>query len=881
MSGATPFEVKVNSESGQPRLLFNGEPQVPMSFFGWALDQPQRMAADAGWRHANLRFVSSENSTNGGFIILFNRLDAGLPGSVWLDDVRFSSCEMGETAGTNELAGGDFEYGSGQLPSGWTLSFEKNAGVDASWQFDKNDAASGQRSLRVDIRQNPPSGWLGLEVKGLTVRKGQIFAVDFRVKSTVPGYLDIMPLEKGRRSADIIRPEASIYARQVQMAASYGIHQHQFSFPIPAVGDSKEAAMYAALDRAIQETLRKDPLAKITIRLGVDLGGSWRQPFPDDRETMSDGSKQFPSPSSDRWRAAIAPALDKAVRYIEEKWGGCVAIYMLSGKNTGEWFYPSWERGLLLGFAPVTRDHFRVWLRQKYQTPAALSAAWDRDITSFDQVEVPSVAERQTAVRGEFFDLHKDAAQIDFFDFYNDEMADAISLLAATTKKACAGHKPVMVFYGYLHALSDSRAGLAHSGHLKLSRLLRDPNIDIFCAPNAYGNREPGGPGTFHGPVDALAPYGKFWFCEDDTLTLGGVQATYPKSRCRTDEQVENVERRNFAQDFPRGFGCWYMDLYNAGWLLNDSLWKNIGTMAQFWKQHVDAFAPYHPEIVFLADEVSPLYLRSDTLINGLLLDDMQRPVSQIGAPVGWSLLSAFLDGKVPPAKLYIFPNAFALTAAQRAKAQEILQNQKAVAVWFYAPGYIDPAAKTADVETMHDLTGMEIQPFERTGCKILRLTSGTLCTWEDPALKGKNNPRVRWQVKPSLGVETLAVYDGSAGAVGAAALQRDGWRSVYIASPGAPVELLRRIAQDAGVWLYNESGDVVMGGGNFLGIHAVSDGQKKLRLPQSVAVTDVMTGRSLETGDHLDFPMKLGETRLFWLGKQMAPAAGLEPGTR
>jgi len=286
--------------------------------------------------------------------------------------------------------------------------------------------------------------------------------------------------------------------------------------------------------------------------------------------------------------------------------------------------------------------------------------------------------------------------------------------------------------------------------------------------------------------------------------------------------------------------------------------------MAGFWKEHLKNPSPYRPEIVFLADEVSPLYLRSDTPLHRLLLSDMPRPVSQIGAPVGWSLLSAFLDGKVPPAKLYIFPNAFVLTAEQRAKAREILRAQKATAVWFYAPGFIDPSTRTAGTEAMRDLTGMDIQPMGSSEGKTLRLTSGLPCTWEDPSSKGKILQR--WQVKPSPDVEPLALYEGTPGLVGAASVRIDGWRSVYIASPSAPAEFLRRLARDAGVWLYDESGDTIMGGGDFLGIHAASDGPKSLRLPEKITVRDIMTGATLPANDRLEFPMKRGETRMFWL---------------
>jgi len=862
-SEISALDVTIKSAGGQPQLVVNGEPQVPLSFFGWALDQRQRTAVDAGWREVNLRFVAEENTD--GFIILFNRIDEGVPGSLWIDDLRVSA---GSESVEPSARADPMEHCGTELPAGWALTFGRNAGVDASWEYDGNVSASGTKSLRIDIRKNPPPGWLGLEVRELHLDKGVVFTVAFQVRSTMPGYAEVVPLVSGRRTSGTRNPEESLYARQVRMAAGHGVHMHQFSFPVPLADNLSRTAIYDALDRAMAVTLREDPQAMIMVRLGVDDGGTWRTQLPDECETLSDGTKLFPSPSSQKWREQIVPELKIAVRHLEEKWGDHVAVYMLSGKNTGEWFYPVWEPGQLPGFAPATRDDFQRWLERKYRTPGALAEAWGRPVAGFNGIEVPDASARRTASLGEFFDPRRDADRIDFFDFYNDAMADAISQLAAVVKDACGGNKPVMAFYGYLHALAGSRAGLAHSGHLKWSRLLRDPNIDMFCGPNAYNNREPGGPGVFHGPVDALAPYGKFWFCEDDTLTLAAPITTFPKGRCRTDREVADVQRRNFAQDFPRGFGCWYMDLQNAGWLLNDSLWQGIGTMNRFWKEHLKNPQPYRPEIVCLADEVSPLYLRSDTLLHRLLLSEMPRPISQIGAPVGWSLLSAFLDGKVPPAKLYIFPNAFALTTDQRSKAREILRAQKATAVWFYAPGFIDPSTRTGGTETMRELTGMDIQPMGSSEGKTLRLTSGHPCTWEDPSAKEKNGILQRWQVMPSPGVEPLALYEGTPGRIGSASVRCDGWRSVYIASPAAPAEFLRRLAREAGVWLYEESGDTIMGGGDFLGIHAASDGRKSLLLPEKAAALDVMTGAAIPSNDRLEFPMKRGETRMFWLEK-------------
>jgi hypothetical protein len=266
------------------------------------------------------------------------------------------------------------------------------------------------------------------------------------------------------------------------------------------------------------------------------------------------------------------------------------------------------------------------------------------------------------------------------------------------------------------------------------------------------------------------------------------------------------------------------------------------------------------------------MYLRSNTSLNGLLLGDLPRVVSQIGAPMGWSLLGSFLEGKVPPAKLYIFPNAFVLTAAQRKKVQEILRQQKATALFFYAPGYIDPVARTSSMGAVRDLTGMDIIPLEPPPGKALRLSVDSSISWDYPGGSGKKKTMMHWQVKPAPGVKPLALYDGGTPAIAAAEVQRDGWRSVYVAVPGAPLSLLRNCARDAGVWLYSEGGDTVLAGGRFIGIHAASDGTKVLRLPHASKVRDVMTGRTVATGDHFEIPMKLGETRLFWAETNEAP---------
>lgn len=65
---------------------------------------------------------------------------------------------------------------------------------------------------------------------------------------------------------------------------------------------------------------------------------------------------------------------------------------------------------------------------------------------------------------------------------------------------------------------------------------------------------------------------------------------------------------------------------------------------------------------------------------------------------------------------------------------------------------------------------------------------------------------------------------------------------------------------------LYTRSGDIAYAGGGFLGIHAVSAGEKRLYFPKMpVRVTDLLTGTPMRVnGYFMDFSMEKQQTRLF-----------------
>jgi len=656
-----------------------------------------------------------------------------------------------------------------------------------------------------------------------------------------------------------------VYLDQVRLAAQAGIHHHHFGYKVPWPREG-EPVDYAELDRGMTATIEADPEALMTLRIQVGAPQWWLNEHPDERTTFDDGTKGAESVCSELWLDALLPKLAALVKHAEAQWGDRVVCYFPSAQHSGEWFYPGVWADKLPGFAPVLERAFRRYVAVKYPTPAQLSRAWGRQVSSFDEVTVPSFDERLSGRLGEFFHPALDHYQIDFFNFMNDAMVDAIAPIAATIKQACGRRKPVMFFYGYLYELAECPAGANHSGHLRMDRILRNPDIDMLASPISYFDREPGGAGHFMVSVDSVAAHGKLWVNEDDIRTyLSDENDEW--SRCSTLEESQAVHQRNFAQIFPRRMGCWYMD-QEQGWLNGAGIWGNIRKLKQLWEQHLHDPVAFAADIAVITDERSPVYSIPNSVVSGALLGHLRSPLARIGAPVGWWLLEDFLARRVTPAKLYIFTNAFVLTRTERTTMREILKEQAATAVWFYAPGFIDPQAGDAGNHYIEQLTGIPVQSLAEPREDLLEpvrespLSVGVTA----PFGSHQKNLRNQWALTPAAGVQPIATYAGDDSLVGAAVSEQDGWRSVYVASLYAPPALLHSIARDAGVWLYCHSDDVVLGDGQFLSLHASSDGGKLLRLPKPAVVRDCLTGDEVAHGCEARLQMKKGETRLLWV---------------
>ena len=654
------------------------------------------------------------------------------------------------------------------------------------------------------------------------------------------------------------------YMAQAKLAAAAGIHIQSFDVGMPWPKPGEEAD-FSGVDAILDAMVANDPEVLMLPRFGVLPPSWWYEEHPGHQMLFSDGQKGQFSVASETWRNDMERHLRAFVRHCEAKYGANMLGYHPCGQHTAEWFYDrSWEP-VHNGFEEAFRSGFAAWARRKYGAEDALSAAWGQPEVTFDSVRVPNAAERDAARTGFFRDPSQERFVIDFHEYQNVAMVEALELMARAIKEETNGKKLVVLFYGYFFDLGGIPKGPQSSGHMALGRLLKCPDVDVLTAPISYGDRELGGSGPFMTLVDSVRDAGKLWLNEDDTRTFlcSPTSAMVPVGKVDTVQESQWLHQRNFAQLLPRRLACWYMDLPGEGWLNAPELWDNIGRLRTLYAAEMARPADWNPEIALVADERSTFYLADSPTLTALLGSGLRRACYRMGAPFRQNLLSDVLEGRLELPRLTIFTCCIKLTAKERGQIKKALDGK--TAVWLYGSGYLDDAR--GSIENMTDLTGFSFAETRDGGPAVVAFEH------DQPLAQGLRKPTYgpelaltpRWSVKEEHGVETLARF--SDGSVAAAVAEGGRFRSIYIGTVECPTQVLRNIARTAGVHVYLDSDDVVLTDGRFLAVSASSSGEKAIALPKDCSLRRMDADERLDATDGLvRETLALGETRFYWI---------------
>ena len=612
---------------------------------------------------------------------------------------------------------------------------------------------------------------------------------------------------------------------------------------------------FTPVDKVLETILPPGEAVYALPRVYLDVPRWWEQQCPDElcRDVRGEPLRQ--SFSSARWRQDAAAVLQALIAHIEQSpFAERVIGYQVAAGGTEEWAYHRRFPEQMGDYSTVAREAFADFLAQKYGSEEALSRAWGRPVT-WRTASVPRPSARRYAINGVLRDPTREQAVIDYYTFHNVAVADSIAYLCRAVKE----QKPDCLagaFYGYTAEIPNEDVG-----HHALHRLLTVPEIDFFASPHSYLDcRSPGIDWPFMAPVDSALLHGKLWFIENDVRTHQTTllreqmpnsapdNAMYDSGVWRgpqTPEMGLSLMQKAAARLLTYPVGAWWFDMW-GGWF-DDPVYMGLFTQLQQWMAETPPAAGFAPEVAVVIDEAGFRQMGLDVPVVYRWLYHQRRELGFMGAPYRLFLAQDLADPQFCPEayKLVLLIGLVRPEETVRRGVRRLMGGGRTLVF----VSFTDTDKKDgglSDIRCRYDPAQPPCQGrFEGT------LFPGA--PTEAPRFAAPVHGRVL-TVLADTGEPCVAEEE------------HDTWTEIVSLLPELPGGLLRRIATDSGVHLYTRSGDIAYAGGEFLGIHAVSAGEKRLYFPKvPMRVTDLLTGTPMRVnGYFMDFSMEKHQTRLF-----------------
>jgi hypothetical protein len=604
---------------------------------------------------------------------------------------------------------------------------------------------------------------------------------------------------------------------------------------------------FTPIEAKFNNIINADPKARFHLRIGLERNAPWWQElYPQECEVTSTGIQYQQSFASKVWREEAKDFLRAFAEHISKIGMSERAIaYQVGAGHTGEWCKRNSSMANPCGdYSEPMKSHFRNWLLEHYGNVSALRKAWNNDLVTFENAEVPTEAQQLYAINFTFRDPKQEQNVIDYYRCLAELCGDLVVDFCQTAKSATDGMSMVGAFYGYILEMSwnscffsewgerwteGDYSTLQRSGHLGLGKVLKSPDVDFLVSPYSYGFRGIGGHGPSMLPTESVRLHGKLYIYEEDSrLHVGQYHTTY--GRADNPEQTKAILRRNFSYIVTHGQGVWTFPYED------DGIFDEIKSFKQKGDFTIKSDRSSLSEIAVIIDDESFIYESNNNGLDiSLIFHQHLQGLPRIGAPYDVYLLDDLLSGKLKSYKLYIFLNAFRLDKDRRNKLKAVLCKDNHVALWIYAPGYID---EEASLENMTDLIGIKFGMGKQPWSSFSHITN-----FSHPITNGLPQD-IFWGterlISPHFHIEDKEaiilgqiVYSQGSCVPGMCVKSFPEWTSVYIASPNIPASVLRGVAKFANVHIYSEDGDIIYVSQNLFGVHTISGGIRKFNLPK------------------------------------------------
>jgi hypothetical protein len=229
--------------------------------------------------------------------------------------------------------------------------------------------------------------------------------------------------------------------------------------------------------------------------------------------------------------------------------------------------------------------------------------------------------------------------------------------------------------------------------------------------------------------------------------------------------------------------------------------------------------------------------------------------VTQMRAFSGWVLNSVPFDLTKEDGTLRMLFAVTFLLPLEREELQSALRGSGCTVVWYYAPGFLTP--DRLDLRQMEQLTGFRFSVHETPAPMLIRLAqaAGAAAPGRSFGVDEKHFPRF---VVADKNVEVLGEWTDGAGPA-FARTHHEGFTSIYVGTAPVPADVLRGLAQEAGVRMWSTKQDIVFATRDAAMLVATDAGERTLTFPRPLL--------RLATGERStahDLELETGEVELF-----------------
>ncbi|MCC6729694.1 MAG: hypothetical protein IT208_10195 [Chthonomonadales bacterium] len=664
-------------------------------------------------------------------------------------------------------------------------------------------------------------------------------------------------------------------AEEVRAMRRGGVHIWTFDLPVGWTGPGRFD--FAEADQTILEVLQADPDALIVPRVWMRAPPSWIDAHPLEAVRFADGTgwvdngwggTKHESFASRLWRRDACEALRRFVRHVAASpYSDRVIGYHVANGIYGEWH--AWSATNYPDTSEPMRRYLGEFARRRYAgSVARLRAAWGQPDAEFGTVRCPGIEERLRGDVGVFRDPARSRWAADYYEAMHNATADSIEALCRTVKEETRGRAITVVFYAYWPDLDWPQEG----DHRAPARILRSRWVDAVSSPHSYARRRLGEDGLFRNFPAAAALHGKLFIDEGDDRTH---LATDPAFTHVSDLAGSlAVIRREWMNALTHNTGVWYMD-QQGSWFRDPAIRHEIALGHRWGERALRMDRRRTAQVALVADPAAAFHMAGRgpgrDRIGMRLFVDQVGAMCRAGAPFDVYTVEDLADPRMPAYRLYVMLNCYYLTGAQRAAVLRRTRQPGTTTLWFYAPGYVTDSGLST--RTMRTLTGIEIGVRPDGRAMLLRAEGGLTAAAGAEAF-GFDDRQTPAFVPEEGGAEILARY--TAGGEAACVRKRiQGSTAVYCASAPMPAGALRKLYEDAGVFVYAASGDVLTANASFVGLHTVTGGSKRVRIPERASVFDATTGRRVATrAAEFTVDVPAHATRVWALHRSGGPAA-------